>query len=232
LVRSGPGRLNPHDWGALELAARIKDATLAKADVFSMGPRAAGEIIASALDLAGGEGFLLTGRAFAGADSLATARALAAALELKGPYDLVICGPFTTDGGTAQVGPALSALTGRAYVGGAENLMKASENDLTLLRRESGERAVVKISFPAVCSVLKGALAPRIPSVKDKLRKKTVSLITLSELPDPDPGLYGESGSGTVILKTGKPPKPAKLALSPNPEEAAAIIFAEAAPLG
>jgi electron transfer flavoprotein beta subunit len=216
----------------LELAARIKDAFGAQADVFSMGPKAAGEIVASALDIAGGQGFVLTDGAFAGADSLATARALAAALELKGPYDLVICGPFTTDGGTAQVGPALAALTGRAYLGGVEHLVEAGQDYLTLARREASERAEVKISFPAVCSVSKGALTPRIPSVRERLRKKPLSVLTLSDLGNPDPELYGESGSGTVILKTRKPDKPIKLALSPNPSRAAEMILAEAATLG
>ena len=227
--RSGPGRLNPHDGAALELAARIRDLLGVPADVISMGPKAAEETIKEALCLAGGKGYLLTDPAFAGADSLATARALEAALALKGPYDLVICGLMTTDGGTGQVGPALAALAGRAFVGRVDELVEAGPNNLVVSQRFPDMRAILRVSFPAVATVLQGAFPPRVPTIRDRLRKKECEIVTLSDLPDSDPGLYGEKGSATAIRRVWRPRPIRRKALSPSPQNAARLILDEAA---
>ncbi|RLC45610.1 MAG: electron transfer flavoprotein subunit beta/FixA family protein, partial [Candidatus Coatesbacteria bacterium] len=100
-----PSILNPVDENALEEALRIRERFSGKVTAVSMGPPQAKEVLDWALTLGADEAILLCDMAFAGADSLATAYALAGAIKKLGDVDLVLCGNASADGATQQVGP-------------------------------------------------------------------------------------------------------------------------------
>ena len=113
LVREGvPFITNPFDTHALEEALRLKDRHGAEVTTISMGPPAADRVLRRALSLGSDRAILLSDRAFGGADTLATSRVLAAAINKITndilPVDLVFCGMQTIDGDTAQVGPGIA----------------------------------------------------------------------------------------------------------------------------
>lgn len=104
---SGETRTNPYDLFALETALSIREKTGGTVTVLTMGPPQAEEMIRDAYTMGADEGVILSDRKFAGADVLATSYALAQGIQVIGGADLIICGRQTTDGDTAQVGPAL-----------------------------------------------------------------------------------------------------------------------------
>ena len=115
LIREGiPSIMNPHDKHGVELALEIKDKGGGEIIALSMGPPQAEEVLREALSMGADEAYLLTDRAFAGADTLATSHTLALAIQKvmedggkDDPY-LVICGVQAIDGDTAQVGPEMA----------------------------------------------------------------------------------------------------------------------------
>ena len=100
-----PAVFNPEDLNALEEALKLKDSHGARVTVVTMGPPAAVQVLRESLYRGADEVILLTDRAFAGADTLATSYALSLAVEKLGGADLVLCGRQAIDGDTAQVGP-------------------------------------------------------------------------------------------------------------------------------
>ena len=103
-----PAIFNPEDLNALEQALRLKDAHPGSTvTILTMGPGRAAEIIREGLFRGADNGYLLTDRAFAGADTLATSYALATAIKKIGEYDIIIGGRQAIDGDTAQVGPQI-----------------------------------------------------------------------------------------------------------------------------
>ena len=105
---SGETRTNPYDLFALETALAIREKTGGTVTVLTMGPPQAEEMIRDAYTMGADEGVILSDRKFAGADVLATSYALAQGIQVIGGADLIICGRQTTDGDTAQVGPAIA----------------------------------------------------------------------------------------------------------------------------
>ena len=111
LQREGAARVtNPADESALELGLCLRDAAGGRVTVLTMGPKPAESMLREALSRGADEAVLLCDPAFAGADTLATARTLAAAAQYLGGFDLILCGRRAADGETGQVGPMLAAL--------------------------------------------------------------------------------------------------------------------------
>jgi len=115
LIRTGiPSITNPHDRHAIELALNLKEKHNAETIALSMGPPQAEEVLREALSMGVDKAYLLTDRAFAGADTLATSHTLSLAIKKilsesnKDEKYLVICGTQAIDGDTAQVGPELA----------------------------------------------------------------------------------------------------------------------------
>lgn len=108
--------LNPFDAYAVEEAVRIKARCGGTVTAFTMGIPSAEETLRRVIAVGADDAVLLTDRAFAGSDTLATARTLAAAIRKKGMPDLILCGKMATDGDTAQVGPMLAECLGLAHV--------------------------------------------------------------------------------------------------------------------
>ena len=108
LIRDGiPSIMNPDDKAGLEAALALKDKMGAEISVLSMGPPQAEAVLREALAMGADAAYLITDRAFGGADTLATSTTVAAAIK-KLDYDLIIAGRQAIDGDTAQVGPQIA----------------------------------------------------------------------------------------------------------------------------
>ena len=157
-----PAIFNPEDLNALEQALRLKDKIEGTTvHILTMGPGRAAEIIREAMFRGADGGYLLSDRAFAGSDTLATSYALACALRnLK--TDLLICGRQAIDGDTAQVGPQVAEKLGLPQVTYAEDILSCSNEKITIKRRL--ERGIEVVECPVPCVVtVNGSAAPCRP---------------------------------------------------------------------
>nr|MBE6191175.1 electron transfer flavoprotein subunit beta/FixA family protein [Rikenellaceae bacterium] len=156
-----PAIFNPEDLHALELALTLKE-RCAGASVYllTMGPQRAADIIREAMYRGANGGYLLSGREFAGSDTLATSYALACALRKIGA-DVIVAGRQAIDGDTAQVGPQVAEKLGLPQVTYAEEVVNIEQGYLTIRRRIAEGIEVVKAPFPLVITVNGSALACR-----------------------------------------------------------------------
>ena len=160
-----PAIFNPEDLNALEQALRLKDAYPGTTvTLLTMGPGRAAEIIREGLYRGAVGGYLLTDRAFAGADTLATSYALATAIKKIGDYDIIIGGRQAIDGDTAQVGPQVAEKLGLTQVTYAEEILNVDEKNrsITVKRHIDGGVETVEGPLPIVITV-NGSAAPCRP---------------------------------------------------------------------
>lgn len=158
-----PAIFNPEDLNALEQALRIKDAHPGSTvTLLTMGPARAADIIREGLFRGADGGYLLTDRAFAGADTLATSYALAIAIRKIKDFDLIVGGRQAIDGDTAQVGPQVAEKLGIPQVTYAEEILKVEDGRATIKRRIDGGVEVVVAPLPLVVTV-NGSAAPCRP---------------------------------------------------------------------
>lgn len=160
-----PAIFNPEDLNALEQALRLKDAHPGSTiTILTMGPGRAAEVIREGLFRGADNGYLLTDRAFAGADTLATSYALATAIKKIGAYDIVICGRQAIDGDTAQVGPQVAEKLGLTQITYAEEILNVNTDSkrITVKRHIDGGVETVEGPLPIVITV-NGSAAPCRP---------------------------------------------------------------------
>jgi electron transfer flavoprotein beta subunit len=154
-----PAIFNPEDLNALEQALRLKDRFPGSViTLLTMGPGRAAEVIREGLYRGADGGVLLTDRAFAGADTLATSYALACAIRKIKDYDLIIAGRQAIDGDTAQVGPQVAEKLSLPQVTYVEEIDNLTGNKITLKRRL--ERGVETVETPLPCVVTVNGTAP------------------------------------------------------------------------
>ena len=160
-----PAIFNPEDLNALEAALRLKDRVAGSTvHILTMGPQRAADIIRDAIFRGADGGYLLTDRAFAGADTLATSYALATAIKKIGDYDIIIGGRQAIDGDTAQVGPQVAEKLGLTQVTYAEEILNVDEKNrsITVKRHIDGGVETVEGPLPIVITV-NGSAAPCRP---------------------------------------------------------------------
>ena len=158
-----PAIFNPEDLNALEQALRIKDQNPGSTvGILTMGPPRAGEIIRQGLYRGADEGWLLTDRKSAGADTLATSYFLAKGIEKIGNVDIVIGGRQAIDGDTAQVGPQVAQKLGLNQVTYAEEVVKIKDGKATIRRHIDGGVETVETPLPVLITV-NGSAAPARP---------------------------------------------------------------------
>ncbi len=149
-----PAIFNPEDLNALEQALRIKDKFPGTTiTMLTMGPGRAAEIIREGMFRGADNGYLLTDRAFAGADTLATSYALSMAIRKIGDFDLIIGGRQAIDGDTAQVGPQVAEKLGLPQVTYAEEIMKIENSKITIRRGIAGGVETVEAPVPLLITV-------------------------------------------------------------------------------
>ncbi len=194
--------LNPLDRHALEAALQIRERLGGRIRTISMAPPFAAEVLRETLAWGADEALLLTDRAFAGADTLATAYVLATGIRRWGMPDLVLCGAESVDGSTGQVGPQLAHFLGFAhltYVCRLEEVMP--ERIVAHWRLEEGY-ARVEVRLPAVLTVTREANRPRGMSLMGvvQARNRPLHVWTAAELaPDLELSACGLAGSPTQM---------------------------------
>ena len=175
-----PAIFNPEDLNALEQALRIKDQYPGSTvTMLTMGPGRAAEIIREGLYRGADNGYLLTDRAFAGADTLATSYAIATAIKQMGDCDLIIGGRQAIDGDTAQVGPQVAEKLNLPQVTYAEEILSLDKKSITIKRHIDGGIETVKAPLPLVITV-NGSAAPCRPR-NAKLIQKYKHAKTITE---------------------------------------------------
>ena len=158
-----PAIFNPEDLNALEQALRLKDTHPGSTvTMLTMGPGRAAEIIREGLYRGADNGYLLTDRAFAGADTLATSYALATAIRKIGDYDIIVGGRQAIDGDTAQVGPQVAEKLGLPQVTYVEEIQEVKDGRIRVKRHIDGGVETVEAPLPIVLTV-NGSAAPCRP---------------------------------------------------------------------
>lgn len=199
--------INPFDLYALEEGLRVKEAQGGAVTLITMGPPQAEEALREALGYGADTAVLVSDRAFAGADTWATALTLAKAITKLGGADLIFTGKQAIDGDTAQVGPMLATIMDLPYVAWARKISFISDNTLEVERLLDHGYDAVAVNLPAVVSIVKEINEPRVPSFKAKLKAKKEAIPTwgLADLGLP-PAAVGLTGSFTQVVKVFPPP--------------------------
>ncbi len=202
LIREGVRNfMNPYDRRAVEAGLRIRESLGGSVTVLSMGPPAAEEVLRDALSMGVDEAVLLTDRAFAGSDTLATARALSLALR-RTTFDLVIGGKYSVDSETSQLLPEVAELLDAALVTNARKIEPLDGRSLRVEREVEDGFETFRVSLPSVLSVNEKINKARTPTLADRERAKSRPLYkwgfpTLSA----DPSAFGQKGSPTEVLR-------------------------------
>ncbi|HSL39123.1 MAG TPA: electron transfer flavoprotein subunit beta/FixA family protein [Desulforhopalus sp.] len=198
--------MNPYDQHALEEAVRLKEALGGEVVAVSMGPPQAEATLREAISCGADRAVLVSDRAFAGADSWATADTLEHALRKIDNFDLILCGKQAIDGDTAQVGPGLATRLGIGYVTCVQKIRSASSSGLVVERMMDDGFDVVALEFPALLTVVKDINEPRVPSLKGKMKAKKVVIPVLNAVDiDARPEAIGLPGSPTKVVKVFPP---------------------------
>jgi electron transfer flavoprotein beta subunit len=213
LIRSGVESIcNPYDLVAVEVAVQITEKHGGKVTVISMGPPQAEFALRDCLALGADEAVLLSDRAFAGADTLATSYTLARTivkLSSQKSVDLVICGKQAIDGDTAQTGPGLATRLGYnqfTYV--AEIISLDTENRTITVRREAENGSeIIEGSLPALITAELELATPKYASLPNLVRalRQDVKIWGAGDI-EGAPEHLGLKGSPTSVKKIFAPP--------------------------
>ncbi len=207
IIREGvEAIINPFDEYAIEEGVRIKEKMSGEVTVISMGIPKVADLLRETVAVGVDNAVLLSDRAFAGADSLATAYALSMGIRKIGAYDVIICGKQATDGDTAQVGPSLAEKLGIPHTTYVRKIEEVTPNTIRCQRMTEDGYEVIEMPLPAVITVVKEINEPRLPSIKGKLkaRKTEVTVYTADDI-GADKNLCGLKGSPTQVVKTFVP---------------------------
>lgn len=229
LIREGvPSIINPYDLHALEAGLQLKEETEGTVTALTMGPPQAEEALREAISIGADEAVLLTDRAFAGADTWATAFTLARAAEKIG-FDIILCGKQAIDGDTAQVGPGVAEFLNIPHIAYIRKLEDLSPEKIRVQRLMEEGYDIVESSIPVLLTVVKELNTPRLPSLKGKMRAKKAEI---RKLDHNDIGAeekkIGLNGSPTQVYNIFAPEsKKDRKTLSGTPEEQAAQLVEE-----
>jgi len=173
LIREGVRSvINPFDLFAIEEALRLREAEGGCVWVVTMGPPQALAALREAMAMGADEAALVSDRAFAGSDTLATSYTLAQAAKKIGKFDLIICGKQASDGDTAQVGPGIAVQLGLPQAAFVKRVDEVKGRAITVQRMTEEGHDVVRMPLPAVITVVKEIGTPRYPSLVGKVRAR------------------------------------------------------------
>lgn len=207
IIREGvEAIINPFDTYAVEEALRIREKKGGKVTALSMGIPSVAELLKGTIALGVDEAILLSDRAFAGADTLATSYTLSMGIKKIGDVDLIICGKQATDGDTAQVGPSLAEKLGYPHTTYVRKIEEIKEGYVRCQRMTEDGYEVIEMPLPAVITVVKEINEPRLPSIKGMMKaKKAVIEVWSSDDIGADKDRCGLKGSPTQVVKTFVP---------------------------
>lgn len=226
LIREGiPSIINPYDIHALEEALKWRDKLGGKVTVISLGPPQAEEALKKAIAQGADEAYLLSDRAFAGSDTLATSYALAQGIKKIGEekrVDLIWCGKQAIDGDTAQVGPGIAARLGIPQI---TYVMKLDEIDLEqgelqAQRKLEDAREVLRAKLPVLLTVVKDLNEVRYATLPNMIRAARYKLkVWSAEELNVNRDELGIKGSPTTVNAIFAPPQRPGGEIIPGGEE-------------
>jgi electron transfer flavoprotein beta subunit len=230
LIREGvPSIINPFDTYAIEEGVRLREKHGGTLVILTMGPPQAETALRQAVEVGADEMVLLSDRAFAGSDTLATSFALSQAIRKIGGYDLILCGKQAMDGDTGQVGPGIAEfldLPLMTYVKKVVELEPGKRIRVQAMTDDGYD--VLEAPLPAVLTVVKEINVPRLPSLRTKMKSKSakVTVLKAADIGAPS-GKIGLEGSPTAVWKifTPKPRSGGEILHGETPAELAEKLF-------
>ncbi|MFA6378529.1 MAG: electron transfer flavoprotein subunit beta/FixA family protein [Candidatus Omnitrophota bacterium] len=230
LIREGvQSIINPFDMYAIEEGVRLKEKYGGKTTVISMGPPQAETALREAISMGCDEACLISDRAFAGSDTLASGYTLAMAIRKIKDYDMILCGKQASDGDTAQVGPGIATQLDIPQVTYVKKIEDIKDNHATVERMTEEGFEIVKTSLPCLLTVVKEINEPRIPSLKGRMKAKKAEITSWKAIDlDLEEDKLGLKGSPTWVSKIfTPPPRPKGHILEGDPEETTTKIVDE-----
>lgn len=194
--------INGADMNALEMALALKDIHGGTVALLSMGPPFAERYLRLGMAMGADSSYLMSDRAFGGADTLPTSYALSQGLRALGECDLVLCGEESSDGATGQVPAGIAEWLDLPQITGATNLQLLPRTRLVRARRElRGGYEIVEAPLPCVVSVRLGCNEPRFIDFDRwdwALDTAPVTVWSAADL-NLDESKLGLKGSATVV---------------------------------
>lgn len=227
LIREGiPSIINPFDENALEEALRLREKQGGKVTVITMGPPQAEEALRKSLAMGADEAILISDRAFAGSDTLATSYTLAAAIKKIEKFDLILFGKQAIDGDTAQVGPGVAEQLNLPQITYVRKI-EVTDGKVKAERTLEDAFEIVETKLPAVLTVTKEINEPRYASMRGvlKAKKAEIPLWKAADI-DLDEGRIGLDGSPTQVIKifTPEPRGKGEMLEGSVPEQVEALV--------
>jgi electron transfer flavoprotein beta subunit len=211
LMREGVDSIiNPFDMYALEEGIRLREKHGGTVVALSMGPPQVVTALREAISLGVDQAVLISDRAFAGADTLATAYTLARGVKKIGKVDVILMGRQAIDGDTGQVGPGVAENLGLPHITEIRKIEGIGEDKGIVVERLLEDGYVrLKSKLPVLLTVVKEINEPRLPSLKGKMaaRKAEIPVWSASDL-ELDGQRIGLTGSPTQVMKIFTPPRP------------------------
>lgn len=213
--RGVPAILNPYDAHAVEEAVRIKKQYGGKVSVLTMGPPQAVAAIKKCIQIGADEGYMISDRAFAGADTLATSYALTKAIEKlskQEPVDLILTGKMTIDGDTGQVGPGIARrldIPPLTFVKKIESVNEKGK-EIVVHRKLPDGYEIIQSSLPCLLALEKEINEVSYSPLPNMIRaaRYQPTIWAVKDLEDVDISQLGLKGSPTIVGKMFSPPKP------------------------
>ncbi len=230
LIRDGvPSILNPDDANALEAALALKDANPGTTvSVISMGPPQATYMLRECLAMGADEAYLLSDRAFGGADTCATSKTIAAGIEKIGGADIIFAGRQAIDGDTAQVGPQIAQRLGLPVVTYVEDIR--IENNKAIVKRQMEDGyEVLEVEMPCLLTCVKELNEPRYMTIGGIVGayEKEITIWNHEDV-NLDPSECGLKASPTQVMRSFTPPPKGKgEMLSGTVNEMASILVSK-----
>lgn len=221
-------KMNSYDLYALEASLWIKEKMGGEITAITMGPPQARDIIKEAYMMGIDKGYILSDRRFAGADVLATSYTLSQGIRAIGGFDIILCGKQTTDGDTAQVGPALAEYLEIPHVSWVKSIESITEKSIVVAQDMADSTEIAELAYPCLITVEKGIMQPRLPSFRKKIltADRDVKVLTLDDFADKDADKYGLSGSATRVERIFPPEvNTRRMMWEGKPEELAENMF-------
>jgi len=202
LIREGVrNEINPFDRRAITFASEAKKRFGGEVVVITMGPPQAKDALIEALGMGADRALHLLDRAFAGSDTLATARALSMAVAREKPFHVVLCGKYSVDAETGHIGPEVAELLGLPNVSGVTRVEFSDSLDNAIVDAETDHGFQrIEAQLPIVLTTAESLIKPNraTPADLEAAKKKPYTAISASELSS-DSSIFGKSGSPTSV---------------------------------
>ena len=229
LMREGvPSILNPDDANALEAALRLKEKYPdSEVCVLTMGPDQAKYALRECLAMGADKAYLLSSRAFGGADTCATSTTIAAGIRKIGNYDLILAGRQAIDGDTAQVGPQVAQRLGLPVATYVQAIRELKDDSVTVERQLEDGYDVLQVQTPCLLTAVKELNVPRYMTVAgiEEAYRREITVWNENDV-ELSPDNCGMNASPTKVFRSFTPdPKGQGEMISGSPAEAARILI-------